>query len=764
MSRFLPRVPVLSEAPRVAAIWIALFTIVASTACLDSNMDGGGGGPVVPDGPGTPTVFSEPDPSPTGNPGAAGAIDEATRCVVDAIGGVAETGSIGLPFDSADIVALCDGWVLIADTTNNRIELRNIFTGLWDTRWDLPGAPDDLELDAHAAADDPDAHPYVYATLPDQNLVVAIDLTTGTDYVATTNTTPTSITQTENQLLVAAGDGGELRAYRKPQPELDRALEFLGLDRTLAGTHIIYNETADQLIGISDTNITLFGYTETEVDVVLTPTVFDDPSNGAVLDLDLSPDDSRIAFVNPGGNASFAGSSVINDISTANVDTVMGAWKVEINPTSASFNPIGGEDYLLATSANDYVIFDFARHAEITRSTPTSACSGSFDESEFSAGGDVAISKMSCDGTGTEIHWFAPAGGFGNSNSTIGVPAGILAATIGDPFCSTDALGAVTPLPSGSLTIPLAEDFEPFCDGWMFLTERGTNRVLLKNVITNVTAAEWDLHDLPVEMVVDEANQFLFVATGAVGGLARIELAGAGAGTLVETPAPGFPQSISLGIGGDVWTTGFFEPSDVHIVNTDGLTMTPGGVFTPSEIFSSATAQIAFDRTNNPGTGVLFVSSAGDGLASFEETPGLTYTQIDVDNEIFHDLDSQIVMASPDGFSIAIVDQVADLIFDLETGHTQDLTDTFWVVESLLDMTAIAFDGLGNRLGVATTEELIVFDANGAHDEIVTLQPATCDVDIEARPGVSRGNDVGFYKSDCGSVGTLTETIFWWAL
>ncbi len=750
MSRFLPRVTVRSEAPRAAAIWIALFAIVASTACLDSNMEGGGAAPVVPGGPGTPSVFPEPDPSPTGTPGAAGAIAAATSCVVDTVlGAVAETGSIGLPFDSADIIALCDGWVLIADTTNDRVELRNIFTGLWDTRWDLPGTPDALELDA--------TNDYVYATLPNQNLVAAIDLTTGTDYVATTNGTPTSITQTANQLLVAADDGGELRAYTKPQPT------FVGLDATLASTHIIHNDTAGQLIGISDTEITLFDYTEVGVVLTAVPNA-DDPSNGTVLDLDVSPDDSQIAFVNPGGNASFAGANVINDMSTANVNTVMGAWKVEINPTSAAFNPIGGEDYLLATSANDYVIFDFARHAEITRTTPTSACSGSFDESEFSAGGDVAISKMSCTGTGTEIHWYAPAAGFGNSNSTIGVPAGILATTIGDPFCSTDTLGAVTPLLSGSLTIPLGEDFEPFCDGWVFLTERPTNRVILKNVITDVTAAEWDLRDLPVEMVVDEANQFLFVAMGSGGGLARIDLAGAGAGTLVETAAPGFPQSITLGIGGDVWTTGFFEPSDVLIVNTDGLTMTPGGVFTPSEIFSSGTAQIAFDRTNNPGTGVLFLSSAGNGLASFEETPGLTYTQIDVDNEIFDDLDSEIVMASPDGFSIAIVDQVADLIFDLETGLTQDMTDTFWVVDSLLDMTAIAFDGLGNRLGVATTEELIVFDANGAHDEIVTLQPTGCDVDTEARPGVSRGNDVGFYKSDCGSVGSLTETIFWWAL
>ena len=745
MSIFLPRVFPRAGQLRSALIWSSVLALSASTACLDSNMDGGGSGGGGGGGATVTSVFSDPEPTP--NPGAAGAIGAATSCVTDTVAGVAETGRIGLPFDSGDVIALCDGWVLIADKTNERLELRNIFTGEWDTRWDLPGAPDDLELDA--------TEDYVYATLPDESLIAAVDLDAGTVYVAATNSAPTSITQSTNHLLVSANAGAELRAYSKPQPT------FVGLDATLAGTEIIYNETADQLIGIDDSNITLFDYAEGGV--VLTATGDEDPSTGTVLDLDLSPDDSRIAFVNESGNASFAGSNVINDMSTADVDTVMGAWKVEVAPTAAAFNPIGGEDYLLATSDSSYIIFDFARHAEITRTTPTSRCGGSFDEAEFSAGGDIAIAKMSCSGTGTELHWYAPAAGFGDSNSTIGVPAGILATTIGDPFCSTDT----PPGPSrGSLAVPRGEDFEPFCDGWAFVTERGTNRVVLKDIVSGTTAAEWDLRDVPVEMVVDEATQFLYVAMGAGGGLARIDLAGAGAGTLVQQEAPAFPQSITLGNGGDVWTTGFYEPGEIGINVTNGPGMVDGGVFGPSpsfttdpHTFTSGTTQIAFDRTNN----VMFISGTS-GLASFTEGAG-TFDQQDVDDEVFDDLASQIIAASPDDVSIAIVDQNADLIFDLETGDTQDLTDTFWIVDSLLDMTGLAFTGgTGNRLGVATTQELIVFDANGAHDEIVTVQPTSCDVDAEARPGISRGDGIGFYKTDCGSPDALTETIYWWQL
>lgn len=75
-------------------------------------------------------------------------------------------------------------------------------------------------------------------------------------------------------------------------------------------------------------------------------------------------------------------------------------------------------------------------------------------------------------------------------------------------------------------------------------------------------------------------------------------------------------------------------------------------------------------------------------------------------------------------------------------------------MNSLLDISAIAFSGLGG----ATVEELIVFDANGARDEIVTLRP-TGGGDADARPGISRGPDIGFYKSDFGTADATTLTV-----
>jgi hypothetical protein len=39
--------------------------------------------------------------------------------------------------------------------------------------------------------------------------------------------------------------------------------------------------------------------------------------------------------------------------------------------------------------------------------------------------------------------------------------------------------------------------------------------------------------------------------------------------------------------------------------------------------------------------------------------------------------------------------------------------------------------------------------------------PPNCESDTEARPAISRGATVGFYKSDCVVDTATTQTIFW---
>ncbi|MEM9175351.1 MAG: hypothetical protein AAGC67_08950, partial [Myxococcota bacterium] len=56
---------------RTAAIGTSVLALAATTACLDSNMEGGGSsGGGGGGGAGVTSVFNDPDPTPT--PGAAG--------------------------------------------------------------------------------------------------------------------------------------------------------------------------------------------------------------------------------------------------------------------------------------------------------------------------------------------------------------------------------------------------------------------------------------------------------------------------------------------------------------------------------------------------------------------------------------------------------------------------------------------------------------------------------------------------------------------
>ncbi len=718
----------------------------------ESSSTGGGGS--AGSGTGIPG-FEAPDTA-VPVPGAAAlpTLLATPFCSTDSLVGISETGSSGFDFDAGDMIPLCSGWVIVANQTNERIEVRNVVTGAVDSVYSVPGVPDDLDLDLDLKL--------VYVTLPAENLVASISLLTGDLEIAVTNSTPTSITQTPTELLVAAAGGTELRAYDKA------TLSFRSNAPDLDGTAIVFNPDDDQLIAANTSTVSVFDYALDDVTPTNTLTLFnDDPANGTPLALKLSPNNNRLALVNPGGNASFAGVNVINDYDSGNADGTFGAWKVEASPTSAAFSPLnlgGDSDYLFASTATDLIIFDIPRHAEISRSTPTSGCSaGGFDQVEFSRGGQIALAKRNCGGSrGTEFHWLAPAAGFGDSASAIGVDVAGLAAVLPtlevDPLCTVDDLSAFTSMSSGSFVISRSGDIEALCDGWVFVSERATNRVRLINVITGVTLSEWDLPGLPTEMIIDDTNKYLFVALPAASSISRIDLAGPNRGTLTTTYTGGTPLSLTLGNANQVFATAFVEPGELRITEIDAVTMVPVLTFYPLEVvFPNATSQIAYDRTND----LLFVSDT-TGFARFTFNGGTQEFDLeDPDEELFDTLDSEIVLASPDMMTIALVDQNADLVYDFDNGVIADLGDTFWDVGSENDMTAIAFDALSTVFGVATTNELVLFNAEGDHAELTTITPVNCGSDADARVAISRGAEVGFYKSDCTADMPATETIFW---
>lgn len=711
-----------------------------------SDDDGGGGGPGIVGDAGLPAVVGDP------------------FCPADDITGVPTTGYRTIDIEAADIVAWCSGWVFIADKTNERVVLQNIFTGETDFVYDLPGAPGDLELD--------ETNSRIYATLPTEQLIASIDLV-GTEHsIVFVNSEPLSIALSDDEVLVAAGGGSELRVYAKV------TLEHIINSSEFTGDFIRFNPDGQQIVSANASAVFLFNYDLNVVDpdnpiLMLVPDA-EDPTGSTGIGLELSPNYDRLAVVAQDGNESAGGPFVINDFNADTAEDTFGGWKVESEITGAAFSPLNGgdSDYLLASSASDLIIFDTVRHAKVSSRTPSSGCGGDFSDVEFSRGGEIAIGKMACGSTPRiELHWWAASAGFGNSTSLIGVNETALSTVLSTdeavPLCTTDDLNAVTSSSGGSLSIPRAGSVVPLCDGWVFVSERETNRIVMRNVVTGVTLAEWDLPDMPREMLIVDGpgNKFLFASMPMGFGIARIDLAGPGLGDVMSETVAGFPTTLTRGNDDYIWTNFHFDDPGalgVRAIHAPTFTISTPSILELAYLGSANT--IAFDQA----TDQMFVSDA-TGTAQFTQGGGpATGADFDLTNpgdEEFAELNSGIVVASPDGDTIALVDQTTKLVYDIDDGELADFHRTWWDIDTDEPITGLSFDALGETLGVATTTELIIFDATDEHGSAETdgFDPSGCGGDFEAFPAISRGADIGFYKSDCGD-GGLSETIFWYEL
>ena len=91
-------------------------------------------------------------------------------CQVDEPLAVGSSGGVTLAA-TRDFVPLCDGWMLIGDTTNDRILIHNVIQDRQGAIYPLGSAPGDLELDEDAKL--------LYIALPDQRDLGVLDLITG---------------------------------------------------------------------------------------------------------------------------------------------------------------------------------------------------------------------------------------------------------------------------------------------------------------------------------------------------------------------------------------------------------------------------------------------------------------------------------------------------------------------------------------------------------------------------------------------------------
>lgn len=311
------------------------------------------------------------------------------RCTTDNVAGLAATGAIAVgPAD--DLVALCDGTVLIGDRRANEVVERHVTRGV-GRRFALSAAPGAMALDA--------AGGLLYVTLSAASSLARINLETG---AVSTIALPGVARD------VVVGNGGRAFALlgtadagMNPVVVIDGASGTaartipLGSDGFGAG-FLGHDGPGNQLLvgvaGLSPSTLSRFAFDADAGTLTLSQSTRAVGSNGQ--DLAVSPDGTRVAFACGGGNG--VGYTIF-DIDSRDLTMSRGEWNTGAYPRAAAFSLDGTR--LLATNGGALVLFNAATHAEIVRQDPPSspACSPDLDQRvAISRGGRLGFLYADC--------------------------------------------------------------------------------------------------------------------------------------------------------------------------------------------------------------------------------------------------------------------------------------------------------------------------------------------------------------------------------
>lgn len=322
------------------------------------------------------------------------------RCTTDTVTGLARVG--GVPVGpGSDLVALCDGTVLLGDRRTSEIVERHVTRGP-GRRFALSAAPGAMALDEVSGL--------LYVALNAAASVARVNLETGV---------VTSIAVDSPALDVTVGAGGRVFALLTstdsshtpvaiidgPAGAVVRTVQ-LGRDPLGAGLLASDGPGGQLLLGVADLSPSALYRVAFDADAgTLTLGQMRRTLGSNGLDLAVSPDGTRVAFSCGSGNGM---GYTIFDVDSRNLDTSRGEWNTGAYPTSAVFSRDGQR--LLATNRDDLILFNASTHAEIRRvEIDERACSAaSVRRVALSRGGRLAFAFADCeaDRSGGYLYWW----------------------------------------------------------------------------------------------------------------------------------------------------------------------------------------------------------------------------------------------------------------------------------------------------------------------------------------------------------------------
>ena len=249
-----------------------------------------------------------------------------------------------------DMVVLCDGWMLYAERTNNKLWLKNVIDGTAAQSFQLSSIPRDIALDR--------ARGLAYVAYTNTQRLTRVDLGTGEVRNLWIGDTTASVTVSDEGIVfLKSGTGSTVRT-------LDGTTADIIGTHSLSGSSIDYNDATDRLI----TSTTNYFYDHTAGAFTV-----QGPSSGGG-----SGSDCERVYVSPDGNhaakpcgAGNGGGYSIYDFYSHDPSVLYGEWATGAYPSGAAFSP--SSKYALLTNRTHLQLFSVDTHA-LLASYPGSNC------------------------------------------------------------------------------------------------------------------------------------------------------------------------------------------------------------------------------------------------------------------------------------------------------------------------------------------------------------------------------------------------------
>ena len=315
-----------------------------------------------------------------------------TPCNADDVSTFSTSGVYSSPQHISDVIALCDGEILLGNTGNNRIEYVDLKAGTVTVYYELTAAPDDLEYDPQRSL--------VYASMKGSTSVARVDLTSGlVDYIPVSGV-PSAIAARYGNGVYMISPGTTNSLYWYDADDVEHG------PYPVTGDMIQFNQTLNQVItaqrGISPTTLYVYDFDDNG-DIELVDSRGSLGGNSQTLKI--SPDDAHLVVVAGGGNAEGYG---ITDLSPSDLSSSFGEFTTGAYPTGGDFS---ADSSRFATSNNSsFLIYQVSSHAELFSATPpTTGCPYyDLDAAFISRGGQLGIALQRCgfESDSTNLHWY----------------------------------------------------------------------------------------------------------------------------------------------------------------------------------------------------------------------------------------------------------------------------------------------------------------------------------------------------------------------